>query len=68
MTGDEIIAMVNARPDGVQVTRDFTLELTNRQGDTRAGGNTGLPALFRRGETDDHFLHGADAGGAGRGF
>ncbi|WP_422364313.1 outer membrane lipoprotein-sorting protein [Pyruvatibacter mobilis] len=35
MTGDEIIAMVNARPDGVQVTRDFTLELTNRQGDTR---------------------------------
>ena len=35
LTGDEIIAKVNARNDGQQVTRGFTAELTNRQGKTR---------------------------------
>ena len=35
LTGDEIVANINAREDGQHVTREFTFELTNRAGRTR---------------------------------
>ena len=46
LTGREIIETVNARDDGAQVTRDFTLELTDRNGRTRIEQTTGYRKYF----------------------
>ena len=35
LTGDEIVAQMNARDDGNYVTRGFSIELTDRSGKTR---------------------------------
>ncbi len=46
LTGDEIIARVNARDDGQHVTRNFTLELVDRKGRTRTEETIGYRRYF----------------------
>lgn len=46
MTGDEIIAQVNAREDGTHLSREFTFELTNRSGRTRTQQATAYRRYF----------------------
>lgn len=46
MTADEIIAQVNAREDGAYLTREFTFELTNRNGKTRSQQATAYRRYF----------------------
>ena len=46
MTGDEIIAQVNAREDGAHLTREFTFELTNRSGRMRTQQATAYRRYF----------------------
>jgi len=46
LSGDQIMARVNQRDDGLQVSRKFTLELTDRRGITRVEKTTGYRKYF----------------------